>query len=87
MYPASWGNFSFEGTASAAKSDDAAAGVVMAWRSARFDISTTYNVTYAQGLNCNGVGVSNTDGPHRNLVSRDERLVVVAVQRTELHPQ
>ena len=58
LYPASWGNFSFEGTSEGTshKSDDDVVPTVRAWRAARFDVKTKFNVTYAQGMNCNGVG-------------------------------
>jgi para-nitrobenzyl esterase len=38
------------------------AATVKAWRAARFDIETVWNVTYARALNCNGVGFNSAPG-------------------------
>lgn len=45
-----------------AKTDFASAPVVEAWRAARFEIKTVWNVTYARALNCNGVGFNTAPG-------------------------
>jgi para-nitrobenzyl esterase len=43
-------------------SSSAPAPAVKAWRTARFDVETVWNVTYARGLNCNGVGFNSPPG-------------------------